>query len=243
LALGAGGCADHLACPRVIYLDGAGWYSGDGPVRRGLRAAGFAGRVDRFGWQSLLGALHDHVMAGQGHPDVPRLARRIEELREANPDGKIVLMGLSAGTSLIVAALERLAQGVEVDHVVLLSPSVSSEHDLREALRHVRGRMYATHSPHDSLLAGVASAGLEHGRPAGQVGFQRPRGLSPEGRRLYRKLVNLPWRGEYAAYGWNGGHVSVTRQEFIRAVIAPRVLQDAPHPLDRRAADRQGSAE
>ena len=233
LAACFGGCARRMTTPRVIYLDGAGWYSGDGPVRAGLRRAGFNGPVDRFGWSAMLGPLHDHVMAGKGHPAVPQLARRITRLRQANPDGKIVLMGLSAGTSLVVSALEELADDVSVDYVVLLSPSISSRHDLGEALRHVSRRLYATHSPHDGLLAGALSAGLAAGRPAGQIGFKVPKDLDDEQRELYRKVVNLPWRAEYAAYGWDGGHVSVTSAQFIRVVIAPRILDDLPHPLDR----------
>lgn len=228
-----GGCAQRMTTPRVIYLDGAGWYSGDGPVRAGLRRGGFRGPVERFGWSAMLGPLHDHVMAGKGHPAVSQLARRITRLRRANPDGRIVLMGLSAGTSLVVAALEKLADEVSVDYVVLLSPSISSRHDLSEALRHVTRRFYATHSPHDGLLPGVLSAGLEAGRPAGQVGFKIPRDLDDRRKGLYRKVVNLPWRPGYAAYGWDGGHVSVTSAEFISVVIAPRILDDLRHPLDR----------
>jgi predicted nicotinamide N-methyase len=82
-------------------------------------------------------------------------------------------------------------------------------------------------------LAGSASAGLEAGRPAGQVGFRLPNHLHQEARQQYQKVVNLPWEPAYAAYGWNGGHVSSTSRDFIRAVIAPRILDDEPYPLDR----------
>ena len=52
------GCSQpSMTCPRVIYLDGAGWYAGDGPVRqaelvrqklreRGIGAPLECGRVD-----------------------------------------------------------------------------------------------------------------------------------------------------------------------------------------------------
>ncbi len=236
LALAFSGCGPSLDCPRVIYLDGAGWHSGDGPVRKGLRRAGFKGPVERFGWQSLLGPLHDHLTAGGHHPRAKDLARRISRLRHANPEGRLILMGLSAGTSIIVSALERLPTDVEVDYVVLLSPSVSSEHNLSKAMRHVKYRLYATHSVHDSLLALGGSAGLERGHPAGQMGFAVPSDLADEERELYDKVVNLPWRPGYAAYGWNGGHVSVTSSDFIRVVVAPRILEELPHPLDRHAA-------
>ncbi len=227
------GCSSPMDGPRVIYLDGAGWYSGDGPVRNGLQRAGFAGPVERFGWQSLLGPLHDHLTAGEHHPKVMELSRRISKLRKANPEGRLILMGLSAGTSIIVSALEELPTDVKVDYVVLLSPSVSSMHNLSKALRHVKYRLYATHSSHDSLLTVSGSAGLERGHPAGQMGFIVPSNLTDYERDLYRKVVNLPWRPGYAAYGWNGGHISVTSSDFICVVVAPRILEELPHPLDR----------
>lgn len=231
LVLGAG-CAGSGQGPRVIFLDGAGWYTGDAPVRAGLRQAGFAGAVERFGWSSLLGPLSDHLLAGENHPKVDALANRIVRLRKANPDSPLILMGLSAGTGIIVNALEKLPPGVMVDHVVLLSPSVSSRHDLSAALEHVRGRLYATNSPHDTLLSAGSSAGLERGAPVGRVGFRPPSHWDDERRRLYRKVVNLPWQPEYAAYGWDGGHVSATSRDFIRVVLAPRIMDDQPHPLD-----------
>jgi len=233
------GCDEPMTCPRAIFLDGAGWYSGDGPVRDGLREGGFEGPVDRFGWQSLLGPLHDHIVADEGHPDTRKLAERITRLREADPNGQIVLIGYSAGTSILVGALEKLPENVEVDIVVLLAPSVSSRHDLTRALRHVRGRLYATSSPHDALLRGAAPAGLERGRPAGLVGIQLPQPFTPAAA-LYRQVISLPWRPEYAMYGWDGGHMTVTRADFIRTVIAPRIVGAGPHPLDRPLARMGG---
>jgi len=230
-----GGCAAQSTCPRVIYLDGAGWYGGDRSVRSGLRKAGFAGTVERFEWSSLLGPLPDHVTAGANHPKVAELADRITQLRRARPDCKIVLIGLSAGTGIIVNALERLPTDVTVDHVVLLSPSVSDGHNLSEALKHIDGRLYATSSPHDALLAAASSAGMERGRPAGRKGFKIPRDLDINALNQYRKLVHLPWRPAYVAYGWDGRHVSVTNSDFIRVVIAPRIMEDQPYPLDRPA--------
>jgi pimeloyl-ACP methyl ester carboxylesterase len=233
------GCQKPLTCPRAIFLDGAGWYSGDGPVRRGLYQAGFPGPLERFRWSSLLGGpLTDHLLAGPAHPRVYSLAERITDLRKANPDGRIVVIGLSAGTSIIVYALEELPPSVSVDYVVLLSPSVSSEHDLTRALRHVKYRLYATSSPHDGILSATpVSAGMAGGRPAGLDGFRIPKHLSAARRKVYEKLINIPWRPEYVAYGWDGGHTSVTSSEFIQVAIGPRIMDDQPYPLDTPVVD------
>jgi pimeloyl-ACP methyl ester carboxylesterase len=227
------GCASDLSTPRVIFLDGAGWYTGDGPVRAGLQKAGFNGPVERFGWASGLGPLHDHLVVGPSHPRTGALAERITQLRQANPNGKIVLMGLSAGSRVVVCGLEKLPPTVAVDHVVLLSPSISSRHDLGKALRHVKGRLYFTTSKQDGILSTACSAGMEGGRPAGQAGFVLPDHPTTQTKDLYRKVVPLPWRPGYLAYGWDGGHVSATSSDFIRVVIAPRIIDDSPHPLDQ----------
>lgn len=229
-----GGCtSSSLSCPRVIYLDGADWMLGSGKVRTGLQEAGYPGQVERFNWSTVvLGPVADHILAQKIHPRVGALANRITEVRHANPDGQIVLMALSAGTKLVVNALEKLPADVSVDYVVLLSPSLSGQHDLSDALMHVKYRLYATSSPHDSMLEIGSSAGFEGGAPAGQSGFTIPANLGPGRRHLYDKVVNLPWQPGYEAYGWNGGHISVTDSEFIRTVIAPRIMDNQPHPLD-----------
>ncbi len=233
--LGGCGGGDHsLTCPRVLYLDGAGWYTSDASVRKGLVSSGYSGQIERFEWSAVaLGPLGDHMLAGPDHPRAGALARKIEKLREANPYGQLDIVGLSAGSGIVVYALEQLPPGVMVDHVVLLSPSISSNTDLSEALSHVRYRLYYTQSSKDALLRLGSSAGVEGGEPAGRAGFMTPDFMSPSEMRQYDKVTPLLWAPEYAAYGWDGGHLSVTSSEFIRVVIAPRLKDEVRHPLDR----------
>ncbi len=226
------GCQARMTCPRAIFLDGAGWFSGDGPVRSGLHRAGYPGAVERFEWTSLLGPISDYLLATPSHPKVAALASRITKLRLANPDGQIILMGLSAGTSIVVYALERLPGDIQVDYVVLLSPAISSRHDLTGALKHVKHTLYATCTPHDMILTGISTADQRNDKPAGLVGLKLPKRMNAVKRKLYSKVVNIPWRPGYVAYGWGGGHVSVTSSNFIRVVIAPRIMDDRPYPLD-----------
>jgi len=223
----AGGCSQpSQTCPRVIFLDGAGWYSGDRGVREGLAGAGYPGPVERFGWSLMLGPVADHVLAGPDHPRTNDLAGRLTDLRRANPDGQIVLMGLSSGCSMIVAALEKLTADVKVDAVVLLSPSTSRRTDLREALTHVKGRVYVTINPYDPVLAVGESSGSEGGDPAGRIGFSPPEDLplDEDGQALYRKIEYVMWKEEYGKLGWKGGHTGATSAAFIRTVIAPKIM-------------------
>jgi hypothetical protein len=238
----AGGCASQaMTCPRVIFLDGAGWYTGDGPVRRGLLNAGYPGEVERFGWSAMLGAPLDHLTAGPDHPKTEALAERITGLRRENPDGHIVLIGLSSGTTLIVYALEKLPADIEVNDVVLLSSSISGSTDLRSALSHVKDKMYVTVSPHDAILALGDCSGPEPGEPAGRAGFLLPMDLSlgGVGQSLYRKIQYVPWRNEYAELGWSGNHTGVTSSKFIQTVIAPKIMpppEATPQPAPEELA-------
>jgi pimeloyl-ACP methyl ester carboxylesterase len=229
-----GGCGSSVRSPLVIFLDGAGHYTAGGSVQSGLRAAGYKGAFETYLWSSFLLWGADHFVAARSERKAHALADHITRARRAHPKGKIHVMGLSAGTALVVSALERLPEEIEVDTVVLFASSVSAERNLSPALRHVRGRLYATCSRGDVILAALpVNADGGSGPPAGRTGFRVPHGLTPAQRAAYAKVVNIPWSPGYVAYGWNGGHVPSTSSDFVRCVIAPRVLSSEPFPLDR----------
>ena len=228
------GCNSATTTPRVIYLEGAGWFGSAGSVRSGLRSGGYRGQFETFTWTTFLLAPADYFVAARGPLRAQRLANRIERIRRASPQGTIHLIGLSAGTFLIVRALERLPEAVQVDQVVLFSSSISAQRDLTPALKRVRGRLYATCSPGDRLLASLAlSVEGRTGKVAGQRGFRLPENPTEEQKHQYAKVVNLLWRPAYAGFGWSGGHVAVTKSSFVQAVIAPRIRSPQPFPLDR----------
>jgi len=232
-AAGAGGCADSGKGPIVFFLDGAGWYSSTGSVEQGLRNAGYKGRYCTHSWSAYLGPAHDHFVTARTKGVGKALANRIEKARKSDPEARIVVIGLSAGTAVVLSALEQLPGGVEADYAVLLSPSVSAEHDLTNAMQHVKRRLYATSSPRDALLATLAvNADGKSGPPAGETGFRLVR-RTEKTEAAYSRVVNIRWQPSYLAYDWEGGHTSVTRSTVIAAVIAPRVLSDEPYPLDR----------
>jgi hypothetical protein len=234
LLLLAAGCEGPDRGPVVYYCEGAGWFASAGPVESGLRAAGYKGAFNNFAWGSGLGPAHDHFV-NAGNKGIARgLSRRIERLRANDGESPICVMGLSAGTAVVLNAIEQLKDGVMVDNVVLFSPSVSADHNLTRAMRHVRRNLYATCSPHDAIINGLAvNADGKGGAPAGARGFRLLSGASEETRAAYTRVINLPWQPSYIGFDWNGSHTSVTNSEFVANVIAPRVLSREPYPLDR----------
>lgn len=243
-----GGCSDPDKGPVVFYLDGAGWYTSAGSVKQGLRDGGYKGQFSRYGWSAMLGPAHDHLVTAKSKGVAKGLARKIERARRDDPDSEIHVLGLSAGTAVILAALKELDADTCVDHVVLFSPTVSSRHDLTPAMRHVRGRLYATVSRYDGICNALPlNADGGSGSPAGRVGFMLPAKVTTATQEAYARVVNLTWQPDYMAFDWDGGHTSVTNRRMVAAVIAPRILSTQPFPLDRsvgqNSADQAGGAD
>lgn len=228
------GCSEARPQPTVFYCDGAGWYSSASSVKSGLQKAGFRGKFTNYAWSSYLGATTDHLITARSRLVARGLSRKIEDARQGAPDEPIYLMGLSAGTAVVLNAVEELAQGVKVDHVVLFSPSVSSRRDLIPVMNKLTGRLYATTSPHDGILkAIVTNADGGDGPPAGLSGFQYVGQGGRTGSNAYDRVFNIPWRASFLQYDWDGGHTSSTHRQFVQHVVAPRLFRDRPHPLDR----------
>lgn len=238
----AAGCAEPPSGPFVFYLDGAGWYSSAASVENGLRNAGFKGHFENFSWSAYLGPAHDHLVTAKSKQIALRLAREITVTSRRNPKDKLYVMGLSAGTAVVLSALEQLPDDVQIEDVVLFSPSVSSRHDLRRALQRVHRNIYATCSRNDGILPGLmVNADGVGGRPAGISGFVIPPGKESRAAAPYERVVNLPWRPAYISFDWTGGHAAVTHSRFVESVIAPRILCTQPYPLNRSVADRLGA--
>lgn len=234
LFVGTLGCSEARPMPTTFYCDGAGWYSSAASVRSGLQKAGFKGRFKNYAWSSFLGATTDHLITARSDLVARGLARQVEDARRASPNEPIYMMGLSAGTTVILNAIEQLPQGIKVDHVVLFSSSASASRDLVPVMNNVSGRLYATTSPHDGILKSiVTNSDGGDGPPAGRAGFR----FSGQGGRVgsdaYSRVFNVPWRASFLQFDWDGGHTTSTEAEFVRHVIAPRVFRNSPHPLDR----------
>jgi len=228
------GCGGPSRGPVTVFLDGAGWFAGSSPVKAGLKDAGDRGDFETFVWSSGLGPAHDHLVVASTRGVGRRLAARLEKIRQRAPNARINVIALSAGTSVVLNALEQMKPGVAVDNVVLLSSSSSESRDLTPLMAHVRGRLYATCSTNDGILSSlITNADHKDGNPAGLTGFKPPRRNSPDTRAAYARVVNLPWKPAYLAYDWNGGHTAATNRKFIAAVIAPRILSNEPFPADR----------
>ncbi len=249
------GQPDYNSHGVVFYCDGAGgggitnWGPG---VRKGLADAGFTGTFDEFSWETGLGVLADQTESvADKRAQARKLAAQIKAYKSQYPGSPVHIMGLSAGTAIVPFALEELPESASVDTAVLLSGSLSSGYDLTKALRRVRGDMYVTTSPNDTILSGVVPMTGSADRQnvgddvVGIHGCHLPPGASAETRRLYSKIVIIAWEPSFRQFGDAGGHTDTTNASFVQHVIAPLIIRESPRHMQvhpRGSAGTHGQA-
>ena len=117
-----------------------------------------------------------------------------------------------------------------IERIILLSPSIASDYDLRPSLRSAREGIDVFCSRLDiwQLGLGVALVGTADGchgcDAAGRIGFQ-PQLQCPEDATLYAKLRQHPWDPAVAWTGNLGGHYGSNRAEFERAYVLPLLVR------------------
>jgi len=154
-----------------------------------------------------------------------QLASRIISYRQTNPGHAIYLVAHSAGTGVALTAAAAVPPG-SVNRMILFAPSVSTDYDLRPALRGSRDGIDVFYSRRDvfSLGFGVAFIGTSDGgqgcQAAGRFGF-RVQQESDEDAILYAKLRQYPWERCQARAGNHGLHSGTSRQRFLHAFVLP----------------------
>ena len=237
----ASGCAhcDNCNSPQrlerglVLVLDGAGGITAAfEQVAKGLNDAGVNQAFEPYEW-STHDVFQDQVDLQRNHEMAAGLTNFIVGYLQHYPGRPVHLIGLSAGTGIVIFAAEALPPGVQVDGIFLLGSSLSSGYDLSAALGHVRHAITNFSSVADVgvLGAGVAVTGTvdrSHSLPAGITGFHLPKDALPGTRQLYlAKLVEVPWNPTYVVYGDLGGHLGATTPAFAQHMIAPVILSNS----------------
>jgi pimeloyl-ACP methyl ester carboxylesterase len=250
LLLPAVGVLSLTGCTWMSYIGtdtsgaeyGQTWFvGGAGPIGNvvgtvdvptGLRAAGYQGAIEVFGWQSVVGGtLRDQMDRERNMAQARRLADRIQAYLDDYPGRRVDIIALSAGTGIATWALESLPEDCRVGTVVFLASSLSRRYDLSEALRRVDGRLYCFYSREDNILrVGIPLAGSvdrESETAAGLYGFALPEQPSRRVLDLYReRLRNRPYKARWRHLGYHGQHTDCTKPRFIAEVVAP-LLEEA----------------
>lgn len=246
LLLALGGCVDYTAAERyqtglVVVLDGAGDVTmAPGQIRWGLHDGGVRDAIEVFPWSDSHNVLADQTNVQRNREVAGQLTSRLLEYMAEHPGRPVHLIGLSAGTGIVIFAVEQLPLDHPVDGVCLMASSLSDTYDLEPALRRIRNEITNFSSVADVgvLGVGVGVAGtVDRGQSgaAGLGGFKMPTGASADTERLYaNKVVEMPWNPAYLIFGHAGDHLGASSSGFVKQFMAPIVL-DAQR---RRAAGR-----
>ena len=159
----------------VFVVDGAGG-SGFLPyVMSGiLPAAGF--EMNHFKWSAgYMRIIKDLTNREANKKRASALASAISDYRAKFPGHQIHLVAKSAGTALALWAMTELAEKT-IDRVILLSPAVSPDFPLSEAMAASRQDVYSFWSPNDFVFLGwgtslFGTADGVAGKSAGLIGF------------------------------------------------------------------------
>jgi pimeloyl-ACP methyl ester carboxylesterase len=194
-----------------------------------LPCAAVPHRIEVFSWtHGKLRPLRDLQDVRHLLKEAERLAEEVRQEQTRHPDHPIYLMGHSAGAALILAAAEKLPPA-SIERMILLAPAVSPTFDLRPALRATRRELVAFSSTYDRVCldwctSWLGTADRVYGPAAGLNGFREPDDLDEEGRQLYRRLVQMPWRLEMIWQGTDGGHNGACMPIFLAHRIAPWLM-------------------
>src|SRR5262249_5913006 len=196
----------------VIVADGVGGLDLCGTALRYVMGAMKIPYIVRVvSWGHGFGRWHaDLTNAANRDLRAREIANAILQFREEHPTCAVFLVGKSAGTGLIVKALEHLPENT-VEAAVLLSSALSPTYDLAPALSAVRREMVVFWSPLDVIVLGLGTCIFGtidriKSVSAGLVGFQAPAPGNPARDVQYQKLRQVRCRIEMATTGHLGAH-------------------------------------
>ena len=220
---------ERLARGMIMILPGI---EGPSPlnedVRRGLIAAGCPRAMPIRSWGNplpLLGVpLKQFDLLG-AHLAAEDIRDELVRYQTKHPGVPVYLVGHSGGGGIVVLVAEKMPDGHSLTGLLLLSASISSAHDLTEALQHLDNGIVNFYNKEDAAMLGVATTlfsnidGL-HGPSAGLLGFDWPaESDSDERKTAYGKLYQIQLKpGMLRQTG--DPHTVATRPSFVATYVA-----------------------
>ncbi|MHC4561183.1 MAG: alpha/beta fold hydrolase [Planctomycetota bacterium] len=200
-------------------------------IRHGLVAAGVRYAMPIRTWGNpipLVGVLVRQVDIIGSHIAAAGIRDEIVTYQDAHPGAPVYIIGHSGGGGIAVLVAEKMPKDRKLQGVVLLSASLSSSHNMTEALKHAENGIVNFYNRDDAALLGVATIVLGnidgmHGPSAGLIGCDWPKDDHSEQRKLaYTKLYQKELTYDMIAGG--DAHTAVTRPGFVATYVSPWVF-------------------
>jgi alpha-beta hydrolase superfamily lysophospholipase len=217
----------------VFVVDGAGGYGGfPDTVARTIAAENLPLYVRPVLWgHGYRRVVADMTDAAHIDEQGRLLAAEIAVYRAEHPGQPIYLLAHSAGCGVALHCVADLPpDGVE--RLILVAPAVSTNYDLRPALRTCRA-VEVFHSDRDWVYLRLGTGVLgtvdrTRDPAAGRVGFRPPADWPPEDAVLLSRLRQHPWDPILAWTGNQGGHADGYRPAYLRAYVLPLLTPVEP---------------
>lgn len=238
---------ERLEAGLVVILPGIEGESGANQnVRNGLNNAGIDRSLQIWHWGRPvpgLGMFINQVDFLGNYIAGERIAQRIMKYQDKHPDRPVHIIGHSGGGGIAVFAASAMPKGRQVTGVVLLSASISSNHDITRALNHCSSGIVNFYNPDDGALLGLATTvlgnvGGAHGPSAGLMGFTMPPDSASDERKMaYQKLYQVPMTSGMVSGATP--HFAATQPHFVSSYVAPWISSSSwpadPGVIARRA--------
>jgi len=221
--------SERLDAGLVVILPGIEGESGTNQnIRDGLDSAGIDHSLQIWHWGRpipLVGMVLNQVDFIGNYIAAERLAQRIVKYQDEHPDRPVHIIGHSGGGGIAIFIASAMPEGREVTGVILLSASISSNHDITKALQHCSSGIVNFYNKNDGVLLGLmttflGNVGGAHGPSAGLLGFTLPNESASDEKRLaYQKLYQVPMTGGMVA--GSTAHFAATQPSFVSSYVSP----------------------
>jgi len=209
----------------VVFVESIRWLGvrwGLRTAARGLRRAGFRGRLLYWRWHAswrgwlVVPAIADRAMLER---QARRLAGFLTRRKRRRPDRPLYVVGYSCGAFVALRALELLPGDVRMDAAALLAGAFAPTRDVRPACDRLAGPLVVCSSLLDCWTVGlgtllVGTGDRRHCLSAGCVGLRGPAARD-------ERVVQVRWRPAMLRLGHVGGHFSAANAGFVRDHVAP----------------------
>jgi pimeloyl-ACP methyl ester carboxylesterase len=219
---------ERLDAGLVVILPGIeGESEANQNIRDGLDRAGIDRSLQIWHWGRpipIIGMFLNQIDFMGNYLAAERLAQRIVKYQDEYPDRPVHIIGHSGGGGIAVFAASALPKDRTISGVVLLSASISSNHDITRALNRCSNGIVNFYNTDDGALLGLATTllgnvGGAHGPSAGLMGFNMPKTSASDDKQLaYQKLYQVKINAMVSSGAT--AHFAATEPHFVASYIS-----------------------
>jgi pimeloyl-ACP methyl ester carboxylesterase len=220
--------SERLDAGLVVILPGIeGESQANQNIRNGLNNAGIDRSLQIWHWGRPVpgvGMILNQMDFLGNYLAGERIAQRIMEYQDEHPGRPVHIIGHSGGGGIAVFAASAMPKDRTISGVVLLSASISSNHDITRALDRCSNGIVNFYNTDDGALLGLATTvlgnvGGAHGPSAGLMGFNMPKTSASDDKQLaYQKLYQVKINDMVSSGAT--AHFAATEPHFVASYVS-----------------------